>query len=155
MLDELLPWTRSLQRRRVSWLALVAVATISVAAAGCTRGPATTSTTPQAATTSATGSPEASRPRPPVDPRLIPLAEGHNDIEAKRINIVMVRTGFPADVDWLPLARRLLSWDGPTPVTVDGGRPFGLGWGPFAVEPIKSHRQAFNVWAFAEPAPTP
>lgn len=59
--------------------------------------------------------------------------------------------GLPDGVDWVDYARRLLTWEGPVPV--DGGEE--LTYGPFAIEPFRSHREMFNAWFLEEPAPTP
>ncbi|SDQ04580.1 hypothetical protein [Quadrisphaera sp. DSM 44207] len=90
---------------------------------------------------------------------LHPLVPGHNYLDAQRIDIVFAASGAPEGADWTGYARQLLTWDGPVPLGPDG-QPAGPGeevwdltWGPFALEPLRSRKDLFNVWYVEEPPP--
>jgi len=86
---------------------------------------------------------------------LLEVIPGWNRAEADRINIVFTATGFESVDDALDMAQRLLTWDGPTPLGFDGFPLEGdlspelvalIEFGPFAIEPLASHRDRFNLW---------
>lgn len=82
------------------------------------------------------------------------LVPDHNDVTAPRINLVFAAQDAPPGVDWVSAARRMLTWDGPAPQTsvVDPTGPaFGLEWGPFAIDPLRSRKDLFNVWYLDRP----
>ncbi len=88
------------------------------------------------------------RPIHAIAPDPIPLVEGHNDVSADRINLVFVGSGF--DDPTLPSladeATRLLSLDGEPEAFSYDGATYGLGWGPFSVDPIRGNIDRFNFW---------
>ena len=86
---------------------------------------------------------------------LLEVIPGWNRAEADRINIVFTATGFESVDDALDMARRLITWEGPTPLGFDGFPLVGdpspelialIEFGPFAIEPLASRRDRFNLW---------
>ena len=86
---------------------------------------------------------------------LLDVVPGWNRPGADRINIVFAASGFSSVGDALELARGLLSWDGPMSLGYDG-QPVStdaapelvalIEFGPFAIEPLASNRDRFNLW---------
>lgn len=82
------------------------------------------------------------------------VIDGWNRLEADRINVVFAPSGATDPESALELIRSLLGWDGPLPIGADDAvvtdpEPGAVWWvqyGPFAIEPLRSSRQAFNLW---------
>lgn len=87
---------------------------------------------------------------------LEPLVPHHNDAAARRINIVFGAFEAPSGVDWVSASRRMLTWGGPVTQVSDVPSdlppvPYGVGWGPFAIEPLRSAKDRFTVWYTEQP----
>lgn len=96
------------------------------------------------------------RPIHAIEPVPVPLIEDHNDPSATRINLVFVGSGFydgePKNVQ--DEAIRLLTLDGePEVFSFDDDVPYDLGWGPFAVEPLRDNIDKFNFWYLEDGLP--
>ena len=96
-----------------------------------------------------------------VEPELRELVDGHNLLEADRINLVFVGSGFASLTEFAELARTLISYDG-EPLLVDlntgelteeVGRSVDAEFGLFAIEPFRSMRDRFNLWYLADQVP--
>ncbi len=92
-----------------------------------------------------------------VDPVVEPLFEGHNLHGADRIALLFVGSGWHGDTSgFVEAARTVLSFDGePIPlgesgVAGDGEEISGLGWGPFAIDPLRGRTGLFDVWYLPE-----
>jgi len=85
---------------------------------------------------------------------ILPLYPKHNEIEANRINIVFVGSGFSLIYDIQKIAKQLMSFDGNFTEIVlyrKGDKSFNPPYiyrdaGFFAIEPMKSNRDKFNIW---------
>jgi misacylated tRNA(Ala) deacylase len=95
---------------------------------------------------------------------LVEAIPGWNLAGADRINLVLAGSGFADFESFASIARDLLSTEGPLLLDGDGGtlpsiapveEVFGLEWGPFSVEPLRSARRAFNLWLLADPVADP
>ena len=132
--------------------------------------PAGSVTAPEASTSTTSEQPRETTTLPPPTTTtttlpppegLHPLVEGHNDLADRRINLIFAAHDVPATIDWIRLAEQMLTWNGPVPITreLEPAGPSdeiaGLTYGPFAIEPFRSHRDLFNVWYYDEPAPSP
>lgn len=115
-----------------------------------TEAPAPTTLAPTTLAPSTTA-PTTTEPAVAGVPGLVSLLPGHDDLSATRINLVFAGHGLPDGVDWVDYARRLLTWEGPVRVVGEES----LSYGPFAIEPFRSHRELFNAWFLEDPAPTP
>ncbi|MSU74570.1 hypothetical protein EXS57_02205 [Candidatus Kaiserbacteria bacterium] len=78
----------------------------------------------------------------PTTPQPISLQDfvtGHNISNADRINLVFVGINFASTSEFRAAATEMLGWD---------GRPSrgGVAFGPFAIEPLRSNKEKFNVW---------
>jgi len=87
---------------------------------------------------------------------LVEAIPGWNRIGADRINLVLAGKGFSDFESFAETAVALLGFDGPTLMNIDGDI-VGAGeevdfveFGPFATEPIRSHRERFNVWLLTD-----
>ncbi len=77
-----------------------------------------------------------------LDPRpadIQPLVQGHNIVSADRINLVVAGMNFASLEELKASAIEMLSWNG-SPVRN------GVAFGPFAIEPLRSNKNKFNVW---------
>jgi hypothetical protein len=128
-----------------------AVAT-SVAA---TDPPTVTTTTPiTTTTTSTTAPPVVTAPPTETAPAgLRPLIPGHNQLDARRINLVFAPYGWDDLGAFEEIARWYLGWDGHAALADAEGQPTddpalaaSAELGLFGIEPFRSHRDSFNVW---------
>ncbi|MBI5157680.1 MAG: hypothetical protein HZA58_06640 [Acidimicrobiia bacterium] len=79
---------------------------------------------------------------------------GWNRAEADRINVVFAPSGNTDPETAMRLIHSLLGWEGPLPIGADDAvvsdsEPGAVWWvqyGPFAIEPLRSSRHAFNLW---------
>ncbi len=83
-------------------------------------------------------------PTPVVTPVTTPASlqnfvPGHNKVSADRINLVLVGINFSSTAEFTAEVAEMLGWDG---VPTRGG----TGFGPFAIEPLRSNKNKFNVW---------
>ena len=87
--------------------------------------------------------------------RLQELIPGWNRPSADRINVVFAVSGDVTLEDALATARDLVAWDGPLLVAADDtllgatatpAQVWSLEFGPFAIEPLRSARDRFNLW---------
>jgi hypothetical protein len=87
--------------------------------------------------------------------RLVELMPGWNRPSADRINVVFAASGQVTLDAARATARDLLTWDGPMLVGADDavvgpdaspGDVWSVEFGPFAIEPMRSARGAFNFW---------
>ena len=92
-----------------------------------------------------------------INPVVEPLFEGHNLVGADRIDLVFVGSGWHGDVErFAEAARILLSFDGEpirlfeSGVAAEDEDPWGLAWGPFAIDPLRGETNLFNVWFLRE-----
>ncbi len=155
---------------------VITLALLSILTAGCIstslddarvpvqgNDPATTATTTPANSVEAEASPAAADPAPTVttravttdpglsaDPGLLQgppppdgyraLLPGHNRLDADRINLVFaLEPGVSGDPE---MFEPLLSWDGAAQL-----RSGQIVFGVFAIEPFRSNRHLFNLWA--------
>ena len=139
-------YTARVSGRLGRWLAaLVGVAvTIAVAAA---------------AVVATRDSSDAAAPPPPG---LAPLVDGHNRLDADRINLVFAPWGWDDKGRFREIALKYLAWDG-NAATVDQSERFTddkkdavrAEMGLFAIEPWRSNRDLFNVWYTEREPDTP
>lgn len=81
-----------------------------------------------------------------LDPRIEEVVEGLNSSDDARINIVFVGTGFDDGEHLRSTAEGLLALDGePVPLSFDS-EVYGLGWGPFSIDPLRQNIGKFNFW---------
>lgn len=80
------------------------------------------------------------------------LFEGHNKPDADRINIIFFGSRYDSISTFLETVKESLRWDG-TPAIIkyfdekeQKDVISNLGWGFFATEPMKSHKEKFNLW---------
>lgn len=92
-------------------------------------------------------------PDPRVPKKLRPLFEGHNDLDADRINLVLAASNWNDREAFVDYARTILTWDGePLMLDIDllptetPETAVGLSFGVFSIEPWRSNRDLFNVW---------
>jgi len=86
---------------------------------------------------------------------LVEVVPGWNLREADRINVVFAASGFPSVDEALEMVSLLITWDGPMALGWDGEPLAGdvaselislIEFGPFAIEPLASNRERFNLW---------
>ncbi len=91
------------------------------------------------------------RPWQTVDPAPLPLLEGHNLAGATRVQLVFYGSGWDEDLEGLrTTAERILTLDGQPIAEREDGEIYHLGWGPFAIEPLRGNAHRFDVWYLAE-----
>ena len=87
--------------------------------------------------------------------KLEELIPGWNRRDADRINVVFAASGAVTVEAARATARDLLGWDGPLlvadddtllPATASPSEVWSVVWGPFAIEPLRSARDRFNLW---------
>lgn len=92
-----------------------------------------------------------------IDPTLHELVDQHNRPDAARINLVFVGSNLPAGVALPTIARQMLTIGGPAVVDFEGNvsevsdttsadEVAHIGFGPFAIEPLRSEVDRFNLW---------
>jgi len=143
----------------------LAVATFGVVLAACGAGSEETTTT--GTSTATTEAPSTTTTEPPTTTADTGMAFGEripgttlralvagNDPEADRINLIFAPWGWDDQVDFEFVASELLSWDGNAylvgeagQIVVDQSQAIGAELGIFAIEPWRSARDRFNVWA--------
>ena len=87
-----------------------------------------------------------------LEPR--PLYPEHNNIDANRINIVVVGANYPSTESFVKISKQLLSFDGEFTEAViykRDGKIYNTpsiyrGAGLFAIEPLRSNKSKFNFW---------
>ena len=87
--------------------------------------------------------------------RLEELIPGWNRRDADRINVIFAPSGHVSLDEARRVARDLVAWDGPLLVGFDDtllgpaaspSQLWSLEFGPFAIEPLRSARDRFNLW---------
>lgn len=101
-----------------------------------------------------------SRASPPRNVR--PLFEGHNDLDADRINLVFAPSNWNDLAAFVEYTRQILTWDGapllldidllPTEAPEDA---VSAVFGVFSIEPWRSNRDLFNVWYLTKEVANP
>lgn len=155
-----------------SWRIHLAVVVLLVACGGADVPTGVETVTAEVSTTASEAAPATSPPSDaaevavdvtPDPDGLRSLVEGHNDVAADRVNLVVAAHAFPDEVDAFAYASQLIAWDGPVRVGADGwavpdgatGEVVDVSHGTFAIEPFRSRRDDFNVWFTDLEPPSP